>query len=319
MNDIHRRDLLKGIGLLSSTIVLPAHVKKLTSMNESSTIKPFKKKFSYCFNSSTVRGQKIGLEKEIELVAKAGFNGLELWIPVLNEYKKSGKSIKDLSKKIKDLGLKVEDGIGFAQWIHDDDALRAKALDQAKQEMEILTELGCHRIAAPPAGATDHEISYDAVADRFGTLLEIGIQQGVIPQLELWGFSKTLYKLSQLMYVATQCGQPQTRLLIDVFHLYKGGSYVDALKLIGSNAIEIFHMNDYLANMPKTTITDADRVYPGEGIAPLSNILKDLAHNRDHVVLSLELFNLAYYKQDAFTVMKMGLEKLKAVVDRVVD
>lgn len=314
---MNRRNLLKSMSLLGGSTMVPGNAHALSTFNTMPKEKPFKDKFIFCFNSSTVRGQKIGIEEEIEYAAKAGYQGLELWIPVLNDYKASGKSIKDLAKKINDLGLKVFDGIGFAQWIHDNDQVRAQAIEQAKREMDLLTMLGCTRIAAPPAGATDREASsYDAIADRFGKLLDIGLIHGVVPQLELWGFSKTLYKLSQLLYVAAQTGRGSAKLLVDVYHLYRGGSSVDSLALIAPEAIEIFHMNDYLASSDPHTITDADRVYPGDGVAPLSKIFNHLALHRDQVILSLELFNAAYYKQDAFTVMKTGLDKLKAVVDR---
>ncbi|MEP7323832.1 MAG: sugar phosphate isomerase/epimerase, partial [Saprospiraceae bacterium] len=93
-------------------------------------------------------------------------------------------------------------------------------------------------------------------------------------------------------------------------------SSIDALPLIGPEAIEIFHMNDYLSTSNSSTIVDADRVYPGEGAAPLTKILKHLGQHRDRVVLSLELFNPAYYKMDAETVIKTGLAKLKSVVEK---
>jgi len=312
---INRRDLIKTAGILGSSSLVAAPALALTPAEEK---KSLKKKFSFCFNSSTIRGQKIGIEKEIELVSKAGYQGIEVWVPVLNEYKKSGKPIKDLSKKLKDSGLQVQDAIGFAQWIHEDNQIRAKALEQAKEEMDMLVELGCHRIAAPPSGATDKEVpSYDAVAERFRDLVEIGVKHGVIPQLELWGFSKSLYKLSQLMYVAAQCGHPQTRLLTDVYHLYKGGSDLDAMKLIAPEAIEIFHMNDYLASSNPATITDADRIYPGDGATPMSKILLDLVRHRDKVILSLELFNPNYYKLDAAMVINTGLEKMKKLVENI--
>lgn len=315
---INRRDLIKTAGILGSSSLVAAPAMAALAFTPEEKKKSLKKKFSFCFNSSTIRGQKIGIEKEVELVSKAGYQGIEVWVPVLNEYKKSGKSIKDLAKKIKDSGLQVQDAIGFAQWIHEDNQVRAKALEQAKEEMDMLVELGCHRIAAPPAGATDKEVpSYDAVAERFRALVEIGVQHGVIPQLELWGFSKTLYKLSQLMYVAAQCGHPQTRLLTDVYHLYKGGSDLDAMKLIAPEAIEIFHMNDYLASSNPATITDADRIYPGDGATPMSKILLDLVRHRDKVILSLELFNPNYYKLDAATVINTGLEKMKKLVENI--
>jgi len=36
--------------------------------------------FSHCFNTSTIRGQKLNLVDEIEIVAKAGYTGIELWM-----------------------------------------------------------------------------------------------------------------------------------------------------------------------------------------------------------------------------------------------
>ncbi|MFZ1790447.1 MAG: sugar phosphate isomerase/epimerase [Saprospiraceae bacterium] len=312
-----RRNVLKNMGIAGCATLLNPSIPGSQTEKSSANVKT---KFSYCFNSSTIRGQKIDLDEEIRLVAGAGYDGLELWIPVLNSYKESGRSLKDLSKKIKDYGLKVEDAIGFAQWIHPDDTKRNEALEQAKREMEMLSILDCQRIAAPPAGLTDKEVdSYDAVGERFAKLLEIGIQQNVIPQLELWGFSKTLYKTSQLLYVAAQCGMPETRLLTDVYHLYKGGSNFDSLKLIASSAIEVFHMNDYLLAFDRKTITDADRIYPGSGDAPLTSILKDLAKDREKVVLSLELFNPEYYKMEPKLVIEKGLAQMKNAVAKAMD
>ena len=45
---------------------------------------------------------------------------------------------------------------------------------------------------------------------------------------------------------------------------------------MGKPGVEIFHINDYPANFPKETIVDADRVYPGDGIAPIGQILKTI-------------------------------------------
>ena len=61
-------------------------------------------------------------------------------------------------------------------------------------------------------------------------------------------------------------------------------------------------------------ITDAHRVYPGDGVAPLKPMLRDLRALGFKGVLSLELFNPEYYKRDALEVARTGLEKMKAVV-----
>ena len=100
-----------------------------------------------------------------------------------------------------------------------------------------------------------------------------------------------------------------------MYHLYKGGSSPDSLKLVGKPAIEIFHINDYPANPPRETIVDADRIYPGDGIAPIRDTLAVIKNPDRPIVLSLELFNKTYFAQDALQVAKTGLAKVKAVAE----
>jgi sugar phosphate isomerase/epimerase len=73
-------------------------------------------------------------------------------------------------------------------------------------------------------------------------------------------------------------------------------------------------MNDYPAEPPRSDIKDSNRVYPGDGIAPLDLILKDLSDKNSPIILSLELFRPALWDQDALEVAKTGLEKMKLAV-----
>ena len=155
------------------------------------------------------------------------------------------------------------------------------------------------------------------MAERYRAILELGDQTVVIPHLELWGFSKNLSRLSEVLFVATESGHPSARVLLDVFHLYKGGSSLDSLPLVGKPALEIFHHNDYPTNTPPATVTDADRVYPGDGVAPIRKILQTPQSPDRPLILSLEVFNKAYYAQDALKVAQTALAKMKAVTEGV--
>ncbi len=95
----------------------------------------------------------------------------------------------------------------------DDDAKRAASLEQAKRDMDAVAQLGGKRIAAPPAGAKELDIDLRKVAERYHALLELGDQMGVTPELEFWGHSKTLHKLSQAMFVAMETGHAKACLL----------------------------------------------------------------------------------------------------------
>jgi 2-keto-myo-inositol isomerase len=311
---INRRKALGSISALAGAATLPQ-----ISFGRTAPA-PLKKTddFIYCLNMSTIRGQKQGFVKELELAAEAGYDAVEIWIPPLQEYVKGGGSLSDLKKRIDDLGITVEDAIGFAQWIVDDEATRKQALEQLKQEMDMLAQLGCPRIAAPPAGATNESgLDLRKAAERYNTILELGEQTGVMPQLEVWGFSQNLHLVGEVLFVAAESGHPKARILPDVYHIFKGGSDFNALKLISGPTIEVFHMNDYPASPAREQMADSDRVYPGDGIAPLPQILGDLKNAGGTKILSLELFNKSYWEQDALTVAKTGLQKMKDAVAMV--
>ncbi|MCZ6673045.1 MAG: sugar phosphate isomerase/epimerase [Verrucomicrobia bacterium] len=271
--------------------------------------------FKYCFNTSTIRGQELGLVKEIEIAAKAGYNAIEPWIRSIRAFLDEGGSLKDLNKRIQDLGLTVESAIGFAEWIVDDPVARAKGLEEAKSDMDILSQIGGIRIAAPPKGATK-EAGLDllAAAERYRALLELGDKMGVVPMVEVWGFSKNLHRLGQAVFVAIESGHPKACVLPDVYHLYKGGSDFTGLQMLSKNSVHAIHINDYPADPPWETIGDKDRVYPGDGIAPLGEIFRTLAKLNPDMVFSLELFNPNYWEQDALEVAKTGLAKMKEQV-----
>lgn len=308
---LDRRQMLGVAAGAAIGISQPAPVK-------AELISQSKSLFSFCLNTSTIRGQNLDLVQEVEIAAKAGYDGIEPWLRKIDAFKESGGSLADMKKRISDHGLKVESAIGFAQWIVDDDAQRAKGLEQAKRDMDTLRQIGGIRIAAPPSGATRNAgLDLFAAAERYAKLLELGDKMGVIPQVEVWGFSKNLSRLGETVFVAVESGHPKACVLPDVYHIYKGGSDFEGLNLLSGPAVQVFHMNDYPSDPPREKIGDADRVYPGDGVAPVDAILRGLISKRSPVALSLELFNRTYWKQDALKVAKTGLEKMKAAVSRV--
>ncbi|MFP4293136.1 MAG: sugar phosphate isomerase/epimerase family protein, partial [Cyclobacteriaceae bacterium] len=321
MEKPNRRQALGSMGMLAASALLSNCTTVANDKDKSTSaaeVPPASQTlFTYCLNTSTIREQKLGLIGEIETAAKAGYDGIEVWIPTLQTFLEGGGSLAEVKKRADDLGLQIENAIGFAPWIVDDAAVRAKAFEQAKREMDMLAQIGCTRIAAPPAGATQEPgLDLLAAAERYAQLLELGEEMGVIPQLEVWGFSANLHRLGQTTFVAMESGHPKARILPDVYHLYKGGSDFTALQMLSGQSIEIFHMNDYPASPPRDTIADKDRVFPGDGIAPLDQILQTLAASNTPKVLSLELFNPEYWKMEALAAATTGLEKMKAAVQK---
>lgn len=309
---IGRRKLLQLLGATAGLTLLPRAIHAIPAPP------PVEGNFIYCLNTATIRGHNLGLVKELETASKAGYQGAEIWMDTLEKYLNSGGTLRELRKRLDDLGVKVESAIGFAEWIVDDDTRRKQGIEQLKKEMDMLAQLGCKRTAAPPAGAVETPgLDLKKAAERYSTILELGDRTGVIPHLELWGFSANLNKLGEVMYVAIESGHPKAKVLLDNFHLYKGGSDIDTLHMVSSSATDVLHVNDYPANLPPDKITDADRTYPGDGVSPLRRVLKTLKSPSRPLVISLEVFNKNYYSQDALQVAKTGLAKMKKVTEGI--
>ncbi|MBS0031820.1 sugar phosphate isomerase/epimerase family protein [Chitinophaga sp. 22321] len=307
---LNRRQVLKTLGVTAATSLLrvPAVAKETAAKKQPA--------FKYSLNMSTIRGQRLGFIKELETASKAGFSSVEIWIDTFQHYLNQGGSATEAKRIITDLGLEVENAIGFAKWIVDDEVTRKAGVQQLQREMEQLAKIGCKRVAAPPMGANHRDaalIHLNVVTERYLTILEMGAQTGVLPILEMWGSSPNLKKISQVMYVVTESGHKNARVLLDSFHIFKGGSSFNSTAFVGNAAIDIVHVNDYPAGILPSKISEPDRIYPGDGIAPLRQLLENIKDPAKQVIISLEVFNESYYRQDALLVAKTGLAKMKAV------
>lgn len=281
------------------------------------TIPEGRRPWKFCLNTSTIRGQKLPLDQVVEIAAAAGYDAIEPWIDELEAYEASGGDLTALREKIHDLGMTVESAIGFFEWVVDDDARRLAGLERARADMELLKRLGGKRIAAPPFGA--HEagsppLDLRVAAEHYATLCDIGERAGVTPLCEVWGFSANLNTLAEGLFVASHSGHPNACLLLDSYHLYKGGSPLEGLRFLQGEKLPLFHINDW-PDIPREKIVDGDRIWPGDGVAPLIPLLRTLAEIGFAGYLSLELFHPDYWAMDPNEAARIGRAKVQAVTE----
>jgi sugar phosphate isomerase/epimerase len=266
--------------------------------------------FRAALNTSTLLPFQLDVKQQIDTAARAGYEGIELWVKDLEAYLQNGGTAAKLNRYIQDAGITAVNAIAFFKWADADPAVRKAGLEQAEREMNLLAEIGCLAVAAPPFGDVE-SVTLDEMAEHFATLSERGRRIGVEPVLEFWGRAKQLSRLSQAVYVAMESGVAGAKLLLDPFHMYTGGSQVEQLRSINGSAIGIVHVNDYPANPPVEVITDADRVFPGEGTAPSATFAKLLDEAGYRGFLSLELFQPDYGGKNAVETAAYGLEAMK--------
>src|ERR1035441_1571187 len=86
---LSRREALAGAGLLAGAAVFGERpglaAAPAGGLNEAPA-----PSFRYCLNTATLRGQKLGIVKEIEVAAKAGYDAIEPWIAAIEAYVQGG-------------------------------------------------------------------------------------------------------------------------------------------------------------------------------------------------------------------------------------
>lgn len=313
--DLSRREMLAGAAAALAAAARPAIASAArTPQPAAARTRPASEPFGYCLNTSTIRGNNLDFPAVVTAASKAGFHAIEPWITEIDRYATSGGTLKDLGKRIADAGLTVENAIAFNAFLDDDETRRAASMEKLKVDMDKVAQIGGKRIAVPPGNNRAAAVSLDNAARYYRDALEMGEKMGVQPLLELWGTHPVLGPLSHGIYVTVAAGRADASLLLDVFHLYKGGTPFTALKQINGAALHVMHLNDYPQAADSSTLNDSNRIYPGDGVAPLRQIFRDLRDSGFRGYFSLELFNKEYWTKSADENLKTAMEKIRATV-----
>jgi 2-keto-myo-inositol isomerase len=269
--------------------------------------------FVYCLNTSTIRPTPL-LEK-IAIVGKAGYQAIEPWNDEITAYLQQGGSVAELKHALADAGLSVVSMIALHSWVTSEGVEHARALADCRRRMTQAAELGSpYIVASPPQEVVDA----NRASDRFGELLEIGNQVGVIPSMEFLGFVDGVKNVATAWAIAAGSGTPRAKATIvaDVFHMMRGGGSIDDLLTIKGDRLACFHINDLPAVPDPLVQRDEDRVMVGEGIADLPRVIANLRSIGYRGPLSLELFNRKLWEQDPLEVVTRGLVRIRELVEK---
>ncbi len=308
-NTISRRKALET-SLKVSLAALGGYA--FTTKSNSTPKKNNKKKLPVriSLNTSTLLHYKLPVDLQIDMVAAAGFDGIELWMSDIKTYLKNGGSTSHLRNKLQSNSLVLENIIGFSKWCSDDAFERKKAIEQLREEMLITAELGGKFIAAPVQGIKElDKTKYTAYAERYTAILALGDTTGVTPIIELWGMG-ALHKIADCAQIVIATGHPKATMLLDFYHIHRGGNDWDTLDILNGKRLPVIHINDYPASPSYDKLTDADRVLPGEGICPFQTVLPKLYEAGFRGGFSVELFNKEYWQtMDAKTLLQTSYNK----------
>lgn len=268
--------------------------------------------FPLCLNTSTIRPRP--LTEKIEVAARAGYDMIELWSEDVEAHVRAGGSLAQIRAQLQHAGLQVPSMIALGGWLDCSEGEFPAQLVKCRERMEAAAVLGCpHIVASPPR---QPQIDLGLAGARYAALLDLGRKVGVLPAMEFLGFVTQIHDLRTAMEIVARANDRDATVVLDPFHIFRGGGDFEEVRLVPGHAVAICHFNDAPGDKPRGEQGDQDRVLPGDGVLPLAGLVRSLRAIGYHGPISLELFNPALWEQDPLTVCQDGLRRMREVITR---
>lgn len=253
---------------------------------------------------------------DIKAASAAEFDLIEIWAAKLREFLKSN-SITELKNLLKDNNLEPY-SINSIEHI----TFRNEAdYEQIKQETEELSkiagEIGCPYIVVVPGKLPENSNEDFIISESvkvLNELADIAENYNVSLAFEFLGQTDcSVQTLDLCNIIVEKVNRANVGNVLDTFHFYAGNSTFEAIDSMKPEKLFIFHIND-AENLPKETLTDANRLYPGTGILPIKEIkarFDKIGYDR---MVSIEIFRPEYWNENPFEVAKIAKETTERVL-----
>lgn len=246
------------------------------------------------------------LETDIRATGAAGFELIEIWAAKLRRYLESNTT-EDLRTLLSENGIRPYSINSIEHVTFRNEADYAAIRAECRELCSIASAVGCPYVVIVPGkmpeGASETEIvdgSVEVLRDlgAIASEFEVGLAFEFLGQTDC-----SVQTLDLCSRIVSAADRVNIGLVIDTFHFYAGASSFDAIARLEPAKLFIFHIND-AEDLPKHELTDAHRLYPGEGILPVREIRDALLKIGYDRMASVEIFRPEYWEEDPFEVAK---------------
>lgn len=250
------------------------------------------------------------LETDIKAATAAGFDLLEIWAAKLREFLKT-RTVADLKTLLDENDLEPYsiNSIEHITFRNAEDYKQIKA--ECEELSAIAGEIGCPNVVVVPGKLPENADENEIIEESVKVLNELGDiaeKHNVSLAFEFLGQTDcSVQTLDLCKQIVEKVDRKNIGLVIDTFHFYAGNSSFEAIETLNPEKLFIFHIND-AEDIPKENLTDAHRLYPGEGILPIKEIKKRFDRIGYDKMVSIEIFRPEYWNEDPFEVARKAKE-----------
>ena len=271
-------------------------------------------KMTLAIHQNTSAGS--GYRKSLEAWARAGIKNVEITSALLDDFLKAD-TLDAARRVITDNGLTpVSSACGVAALIEPNPG-RAAALDNFKRRCEQFATLGLSRTyttTGTPANAPKYTLDdYKTAAANLHDIGEAAQQFKLKAMVEFVRASTFIATLNTLANVMRQAAHQNLGILFDCYHFWSGNNKLDDIDAVRPGEIAHAHFQD-VPDIPREMLDQTSRLIPGDGVSPLTKILRKLADKGYSGPLSVELFLPKFQQGDPYEVAREIRQKSEAVM-----
>ena len=271
-----------------------------------------------CFNEATVMGLGT-LRTDLVNCAKAGFTHMEVRKEKLLSFLREGYTVEDLRElllehQIRPVCINALSGISFTQ-------------KQDRQNMKEVCEFLCY--CGSRIGCRDLEViaSFDVptedveeinqnTAASLKSLSKIARNYGIRLALEYMGVPRNSVKtFRQGLDIVRMVNEDNVGLLPDTWHHYAGGSKPEDILLAKPEEVFVVHISDCPEHAPFTAAR-SECLYPGDGAAPVTEVLRNLKKIGYDGAASIEVFGPEIQAMDPEEGIPAAYRKAKEAMEK---
>ena len=263
-------------------------------------------------NTSATAGYRASLEGW----ARAGIRNVEITAALLDGFLKT-ETLAAAKRVLTDNGLTPVSAACGVGGLWEPNSNHSASLENLKRRCEQLTELGLTHIYAPVGGTQKFvEDDYKTGVDQMRKVGEVAQQFHVTMMAEFTRASSFIATLTTALRVVRAAAHPNVKPLFDCYHFWSGNNKLEDLDLVKPGEIGHVHFQD-VPDIPRELLDQTTRVIPGEGVSPLTAILRKLSDKAGYSgSLSVELFLPKYQQGDPYEVARDIRQKAEAVMRR---
>ncbi|WP_417733666.1 bifunctional sugar phosphate isomerase/epimerase/4-hydroxyphenylpyruvate dioxygenase family protein [Roseovarius sp.] len=255
------------------------------------------------------------LPEKLEAIAKAGFDGIEIFEQDFIAHDGSPREVGDL---IRSMGLEITLFQPFRDFEGLPDPLRAKAFDRAERKFDLMQELGTDLILVCSSCHPEALGGIDRAAADFYELGERARGRGLRVGYEALAWGRHVNDHRDAWEVVRRAEHDNVGLILDSFHSL--GRKIDPETIRRIPGDKIFFVQ--LADAP---LIDMDLLYwsrhfrnmPGEGDLDVTAFMRAVVATGYGGPISLEIFNDQFRGGPPATIAKDGYRSLVALMDDV--